>query len=66
MDSSRVRFIFYLKKNIDINSLNIQPEEVVSVSFMDIPTMRELIKEGLMHSSHSILLDKVIEYKNNN
>ena len=48
-----IRYIFYLKKDIDINSLSLQKEEVESVGFMSIDEINRLIEEGKMHEAHS-------------
>lgn len=58
-----VRFVFYLKKDIDINDLKIQEDEVESVSFMTIDEIKEIIEKGLMHKGHTMVLQKVLEYK---
>ncbi len=58
-----VRFIFYLKKNIDINNIVLQKDEVESVSYMSIDEIRDIIDKGLMHNAHAKVLEKVLEYK---
>lgn len=58
-----VRFIFYLKKDIIINDITIQKEEVESVSYMTEQEIRDVIKKGLMHKAHNHILDRVLEYK---
>ena len=58
-----VRFIFYLKKNIDINKVVLQKDEVESVSYMSIDEIRDIIDKGLMHNAHAKVLEKVLEYK---
>ena len=58
-----VRFIFYLKKNIDINTIVLQKDEVESVSYMSIDEIRDIIDNGLMHKAHAKVLEKVLEYK---
>ncbi len=58
-----VRFIFYLKKNIDINDIVLQKDEVESVSYMSIDEIRDIIDKGLMHNAHAKVLEKVLEYK---
>lgn len=58
-----VRFIFYLKKDVDINKLILQKEEVESVRFMTIEEIKKLIDEGKIHQAHSHILEKVLEHK---
>ena len=59
-----VRFVFYMKKDIDIESLTIKKDEVESVSFMTIQELRKIINKGLMHKGHLKVLDRVLDYKN--
>ena len=56
-----VRFIYYIKKNIDLNELKLQPEEVESVYYKSPTEMFELIDQGLMHPVHVDLIPKVLE-----
>ena len=59
-----VRFIFYLKKDIDLKDITLQKKEVESVSYMNEVEIRNVIKKGLMHKAHNQVLDKIIDYKN--
>ena len=59
-----VRFIFYLRKNIDLNDVVLQRQEVESVSYMNIEELRSIIDNGLMHKAHAKVLDYILEYKN--
>ena len=61
-----VRFIYYLKRDIDINDLVLDKEEVESVHYFSIDKLNEIIREGKMSKGHIIVLEKVLEYKNNN
>ena len=61
-----VRFVYYLKKNIDINSVVLQKDEVESVLYMNENELRDIIEKGLMHKAHGKVLERVLEYKNNN
>ena len=58
-----VRFIFYLKKDIDLTTLKLQPEEVDSVSYKSPTEMLELIDQGLMHPVHRDIVPKVLKLK---
>lgn len=40
-----VRFIFYLKKDIELSDIVLQKEEVESVSYMDIKKLRDVIQK---------------------
>ena len=60
-----IRFIFYLRKNVDLNDVILQKEEVDSVSYMTHNEIRNIIEKGLMHKAHSKVLERVLEYKNN-
>lgn len=58
-----VRFIFYLKKDIDLNSLKLQKEEVESVSYKGLDEIHELIDKKLMHKAHYKILELILENK---
>lgn len=58
-----IRFMFYLKKDVDVNKLHTQEEEVESVKFMNIDEINNLIENGLMVESHAKIFKKVLEYK---
>lgn len=58
-----VRFVFYLKKDINLKDIVLQESEVESVSFMSIEKIKELIDKGLMHKAHAKVLERVLEYK---
>ena len=55
--------IFYLKKDIDLTTLKLQPEEVDSVSYKSPTEMLELIDQGLMHPVHRDIVPKVLKLK---
>ena len=61
-----VRFIFYLRKNIDLKDVVLQKEEVESVSYMSKDELNSIIDEGLMHKAHAKVLKRVLEYKKTN
>lgn len=61
-----VRFIFYLRKNIDLKDVVLQKEEVESVSYMSKDELNSIIDEGLMHKAHAKVLKHVLEYKKTN
>ena len=53
--------IYYCKKNIDINKLKIQEEEVESLQWMSIHEINELISENKFRKSNIIPFEKVLE-----
>ena len=57
-----VRFIFYLKKDIDIGELLLDKEEVESLHFFDLKELKHIIEKGKMHKGHISVLKKVLEY----
>ena len=59
-----VRFMFYLKKNIDLNDVVLQESEVESVSYMSSDEIRDVLDKGLMNKGHYKVLEKVLEYRN--
>ncbi len=61
-----VRFMFYLKKNIDLNELFLQKDEVQEVMYMSEKKIRAEIEKGTMNKDYvqSIMLDLVLDYSN--
>ena len=64
--NGRVRHIFYLKDNINIQSLTLQKKEVKNVTYMSVNTIKNLINKGLMRPSQKLLLERVLKYKKEN
>ena len=60
-----VRFIFYLKKNIDLNDVILQKDEVESILYMSEDELKQVIEKGLMHKAHAIVLNRVLDYRKN-
>ena len=58
-----VRFVFYLKKNLDLNDITLQKDEVESVSYMSVDEIRDILDKGQMNKGHYKALEKVLEYK---
>lgn len=56
-----LRFIFYVKKDINIKDLTIQKEEVEYVTYMSKKEIEEIIERGEITKSHGILFNKVME-----
>ena len=59
-----IRFMYYLKKDIDINDIVVQEEEVEFVKYMSIPEIKEIISREEITKSHGILFNKMLELKN--
>lgn len=59
-----LRFLFYLKKNIDINDVKVQKEEVDYVKYMSIEEINKLIDNGEMLKSHGILFNELMKKMN--
>ncbi len=59
-----LRYIYYLKKDIDINSIKVQKEEVEYVKNMDLEQINELIETNQMLESHKIMFNEFIKRKN--
>ena len=53
--------IYYCNKNIDINNLNLQDEEVDSVYWMSVDEINELISEDKFRKSNIVPFQKVLE-----
>lgn len=60
-----VRFVFYLKKDVNIHELVLDKNEVESVHYFSREELKKIIKENKMHKGHSFVLDKVLQYTNN-
>ena len=60
-----VRFLFYLKKDINIEDITVQKDEVESVSYMSENELKKAIAEGRMHAAHVKILEHILEYKKN-
>ena len=58
-----VRFMFYLKKNINLNDITLQKNEVESVSYMSVDKIKDILDKGMMHKGHYKVLEKVLQYK---
>lgn len=58
-----VRFIFYLKKNVDLKDIILQKDEVESVVYMNENELKNIIKKELMHKAHAKVLKRVLEYR---
>ena len=56
-----IRFIFYLKKDIDINDIILQKEEVDNISYMSIDKIRNIINNDLMNKGHAKAFEYVLE-----
>jgi len=61
-----LRYMFYLKKDIDIDSVKTQKEEVEYVKYMNIEEINKIIENKQITESHANIFKKIIEYKNNN
>lgn len=57
--------IYYLKKNINIDELTIQTEEVSSISYMTKEEILLLIEEDNITKSHGLAFKEVLKYKAN-
>lgn len=58
-----VRFIFYLKKDINIDDLVLDKTEVESMHYLTKENLRKVIDEGKMHKGHIFVLEEVLKYK---
>lgn len=61
-----LRYMFYLRKDIDINSVQTQKEEVEYVKYMNIEEINKIIESKQITESHANIFKKIMEYKNNN
>lgn len=55
-----IRYIYYLKKNIDIDKVILQSEEVQYVKYMSVSDIRKLIETNQMLKSHGIMFNELM------
>jgi len=60
-----LRYLYYLKKNIDINNIKVQKEEVDHVKYMSVEEINQLIEEKQILESHGIMFQKLMNNLNN-
>ena len=58
-----IRFLYYLKKDINTNDLRIDKEEVEKVRYMSENEINNLISEKLFLESHAFCFNKILEFK---
>lgn len=59
-----IRFMYYLKKDIDIKDIVVQEEEVEFVKYMSVSEIKEIISKEEITKSHGIIFNKILELKN--
>jgi len=59
-----IRFLYYIKKNVNINKVVVDKNEVSSVEYMTRDKIEDLIKNDKMKKSHAILYKDIIKYNN--
>ena len=60
-----LRFIFYVKKDVDVNNSKLQKEEVDYITYMSVEEIQNLIASDQMLKSHGILFNELIAKLNN-
>lgn len=58
-----VRFLYYLKMDVDVNKLSVQEEEVEYVKFMNVKKIEKLIEDGKFNKGHALLFKEILKYK---
>ena len=58
-----LRYIFYLRKNINLNNVKVQKEEVEYVKYMTVQEINELIETNQMLKSHGIMFNELMDKK---
>ena len=56
-----LRYMFYLKKDIDLKNIKLQQEEVEYVKYMTIEEINNLIETNQITKSHGILFKEVLK-----
>lgn len=58
-----LRYIFYLRKNINLNNVKVQKEEVEYVKYMTVQEINELVETNQMLKSHGIMFNELMDKK---
>ncbi len=58
-----IRYIYYLKKDINTKDIIPQKEEVESASYLKVSEIKKLIQDNLFIESHGIIFEKILECK---
>ena len=58
-----LRYIFYLNKDINLDDVKLQIEEVEYVKYMTIEEIRQIIKENQITKSHGIMFEEMLKRK---
>ena len=59
-----LRYLFYLKKDIDLDDVVVQKEEVEFVKYMSVDEINDLINNNLITKSHGILFKELLSKLN--
>ncbi len=60
-----VRFLFYVKKDVELKKTILDKKEVTSVSFMSEDEIKELIRLNEFKKGHALLFREILKYKYN-
>lgn len=58
-----LRFIFYVKKSVDLKEIKVQKKEVEYVKYMNIQEIKKLINTHQMLESHGIMFNELLKKK---
>lgn len=58
-----LRYLFYLKQDINLKDISVQKEEVDNVKYMSVFKIKELIENDEMLKSHGILFNEILKRK---
>ena len=61
-----LRFLYYIRKNIDINKVKVQKEEVDYVKYMSVEEINKLIEDNKVLKSHGIMFIELLKRRKNN
>ena len=60
-----LRFLYYLKKDIDIKDMVLEPSEVSDVMWLSINDIYKMIENNEMKRGHALLFKEIMKYKFN-
>ena len=61
-----LRYIFYLKKDVELTNIKVQTEEVEYAKYMSIAEINELIATNKMLKSHGIIFNEMLKRRIHN
>lgn len=58
-----IRYMFYLKKDINIEDIKVQKEEVEYAKYMTTKEIKNLIEKNMITKSHGVIFNEILKFK---